>query len=122
MNARAESHPPMRHGIPRLAFGLVAGVTLLVFLWLADSMLADHKDEKLATGQELRGIQLQQRILYLDEVLTMSARMAANTGDPRWEANYKDHEPQLDAALRDALAVFPGAYQGEADQRARKAS
>lgn len=44
------------------------------------------------------------RILHLDEVLTMSARMAAATGDPAWEARYRLHEPQLDGAIA-ALAL-----------------
>ncbi|MFT7676267.1 MAG: PAS domain S-box-containing protein [Planctomycetota bacterium] len=117
MNASADTPTHMRHSIPRLAFGLAAGVTLLVFLWLANNVFTEHADQELATDQELLGIELQQRILYLDEVLTMSARMAASTGDEHWEANYKQHEPQLDAALRDALVVFPEAHQSEAAKR-----
>jgi signal transduction histidine kinase len=54
---------------------------------------------------ELRGI-----IIHLDEVLTMSARMAAATGDPRWEQRYRTFEPKLDAAIREAVEFAPEAH------------
>ena len=44
---------------------------------------------------ELRGT-----ILYFDEVLTMSARMAASTGDLTWESRYLKYEIQLDKAIQ----------------------
>ena len=44
---------------------------------------------------ELRGT-----ILHFDEVLTMSARMAAETGDLMWESRYLKHETQLDEAIQ----------------------
>ena len=37
-------------------------------------------------------------IIYLDEVLTMSASMAAATGEVAWIARYRSFEPKLDAA------------------------
>jgi signal transduction histidine kinase len=52
--------------------------------------------------QELRG-----QILHLDEVLTMSARMAAATNDPSWEARYRQFEPQLSQAIEEAKALVP---------------
>ena len=44
---------------------------------------------------ELRGT-----ILHVDEVLTMSARMAASTGDLIWEKRYFKYESQLDEAIQ----------------------
>lgn len=38
-------------------------------------------------------------ITYFDEVLTMSARMAASTGDLAWLQRYENHVPLLDQAL-----------------------
>ena len=43
---------------------------------------------------ELRGT-----ILHLDEVLTMSAHMAASTGDLMWERRYLKYESQLDETI-----------------------
>lgn len=45
---------------------------------------------------------LKTTILHYDEVLTMSARMAAATGDDEWEIRYNDYEPKLDQAILEA--------------------
>jgi signal transduction histidine kinase len=63
--------------------------------------------------------QLQQtsdEIIYLDEVLTMSARMAAATGDLSWETRYRRSEPQLDAAIKKAIQLAPETYERYAAQ------
>ena len=52
--------------------------------------------------QELRG-----EILRYDEILTMSARMAAATGDLAWEARYWETEPKLTKALEAARQLVP---------------
>ncbi len=85
-----------------LALGIVAtAVILAVAGWQCWSMLRDT-GRTVADSlrlQELRGI-----ILHYDEVLTMSARMAAATGDLSWERRYRQFEPALDAAIKDAIA------------------
>ncbi len=58
--------------------------------------------------QELSG-----SIQHLDEVLTMSARMAATTGDAAWEARYAKHEPLLDAAIKALIAISPVVFEQE---------
>ena len=58
-----------------------------------------------AAERRLHGIKLQGTIIHLDEVLTMSARMAAATGEPRWESRYRSSEPTLDAAIKEATAL-----------------
>ncbi len=49
---------------------------------------------------ELSGI-----IENLDEVLSMSAQMAAVTGDRKWEERYRSYEPRLNGAIKEALEV-----------------
>lgn len=44
-------------------------------------------------------------IVHIDEVLTMSARMAAATGDHAWEARYRGFETKLEAAIREAMVL-----------------
>ncbi len=46
-------------------------------------------------------------IRYLDEVLTMSARLAAATGDAKWEARYRSFGPKLDAVIEEARRLDP---------------
>jgi DNA repair exonuclease SbcCD ATPase subunit len=58
-------------------------------------------------------------IVHLDEVLTMSARMAAATGDLAWESRYRMFEPKLDAAIQEARRLagdrFGEAYAAQTD-------
>jgi len=53
----------------------------------------------------LRIKELQGMIVHLNEVLTMSARMAAVTGDLAWERRYRQFEPRLDAAIKEAFVL-----------------
>jgi serine phosphatase RsbU (regulator of sigma subunit) len=50
------------------------------------------------------------KITHLDEVLTMSARMAASTGDLQWEKRYKSFEPELDTAIKQSIKLAPEVY------------
>jgi methyl-accepting chemotaxis protein PixJ len=54
------------------------------------------------------------KIVHLDEVLTMSARMAASTGDLSWEKRYNQYVPELDQAIKTTLAKVPESIQTEA--------
>jgi signal transduction histidine kinase len=56
------------------------------------------------------------QIIHLDEVLTMSARMAAVTGEPEWEARYRSFEPVLDGAIAEATRLSPEASRTFAEQ------
>jgi methyl-accepting chemotaxis protein PixJ len=55
-------------------------------------------------------------IVHLDEVLTMSARMAASTGDLKWEARYHQFEPKLTAAIDKTLAGVTADIRAEASK------
>ena len=81
---------------------LVTAAVLLASVWGAyDSYrrfgVVSQRGSRI---QELRG-----QIIHLDEVLTMSARMAAASGAPRWEARYRRFEPQLGQAIEEAEAL-----------------
>src|SRR5215510_8141213 len=86
---------------------LITLATLGAFLWCAyDSYrrFAETAERNLRI-EELRG-----QIIYLDEVLTMSARMCALTADASWESRYQEFEPKLDAAIHEALSYSLGAH------------
>ncbi len=85
---------------------LVAMVaTLAAGGWGVWRSISDAEIEHAAyhSATELNGT-----ITHLDEVLTMSARMCAATGDAAWETRYRNHEPPLDAAINELLTL-PGA-------------
>ena len=55
-------------------------------------------------------------IVHLDEVLTMSARMAASTGDVKWEKRYRQFEPELDSAIKQTTQLAPGVVKNQSAQ------
>jgi sigma-B regulation protein RsbU (phosphoserine phosphatase) len=89
---------------------LVTVAVLLAFVWSAyDSYRRfEATAQQSVKIQELRG-----RIIYLDEVLTMSARMAVATGDAAWESRYRRFEPELDAAITEAETLVPNGQSTE---------
>ncbi|WP_373545735.1 methyl-accepting chemotaxis protein [Chamaesiphon sp.] len=57
---------------------------------------------------------LSSRLTYLDEVLTMSARMFASTGQAMWEKRYNDNAPNIDSALAELTKDAPPAKEVDA--------
>ena len=88
----------------RLLTGALA-LSVLLMAGLAWSAWQYYRKVGADQQQSLRIKELQGIIIHLDEVLTMSARMAALTGDPTWERRYRQFEPQLDAAVKEALVL-----------------
>ena len=66
--------------------------------------------------QEVRG-----QIIHLDEVLTMSARMAAASGSPQWETRYRRFEPQLGRAISEAKSLVSDLESTEQTNAANEA-
>jgi PAS domain S-box-containing protein len=89
-------------------------LTGAVLVWLGFNTYNSYSVIKTTRDRDFRIKELRGIIIHLDEVLTMSARMAAATGDLGWEERYRLFEPQLDAAIKEAIRLAPGAYSGEA--------
>ena len=81
----------------------------------AGNTLVAYREFKELARAELRLNRLSGTIMHLDEVLTMSAKMAAITGAPEWERRYLRFEPELDAAIKETMKIAP-------DQRVRHAA
>ena len=96
--------------IPLVLMFLLTSVLLVgvsVLFWIPDqdlepNLLVDFRIQEIAGG-----------ILYLDEVLTMSARMSAATGDPKWEERYRLYEPELDADIQEAMRLARSAFMND---------
>ena len=103
-----------------MRIGLAARFTLLLIAVLAGLVgiqvfgLRGQAAADNAADSRVRLAGDVQRIRYYDELLTMSARLAAATGDPSYVQRYQKAVPQLDQVLADALAVVPddAALQG----------
>ena len=86
-------------------------VVLVALIWF---MLDSYRNVTAGQQHNLRIEGLRGTIVHLDEVLTMSARMAAATGDSNWERRYRQFEPQLDAALKEAMLLTAHSDSAEA--------
>lgn len=51
------------------------------------------------------------QIIYLDEILTMSANMASTTGDTKWIKRYSHYEPILNKVINEVIGRYPELYQ-----------
>ena len=97
--ARDDAITAIRFPIRLLTVALV--LTTMAFAGFGWNIFDARRDaemfrDRLSRIEELRGV-----VVHLDEVLTMCARMAATTGDSRWEERYRQFEPQLDAAIKE---------------------
>ena len=88
-------------------------LTLLLFIpqiWLN---LQAYYNFNSITKNEFKLQILSDEITYFDEVLTMSARMNAATGNTIWEQRYRQFEPKLDIAIQESIKLAPKAYTNE---------
>lgn len=90
-----------------LALTLALGVGMGWYIW---DVYKSFK--RLQTGS-LRIQKVSDDIIYFDEVLTMSARLAAATGAQRWKDRYVNAVPELDAALAEAEELLPNLFETE---------
>jgi twitching motility protein PilJ len=97
----------------KIIFGLTAfvGVGLVVFVLSAWNLFDIYRGFRSISEKNFRLQELSGKIIYFDEVLTMSARMSASTGDPRWEKRYLQYDPQLSSALEESAKIAPDAYK-----------
>lgn len=114
--------PGSRQRFPARALAIGALFTLLfvvgeaLLAWLSYRDLHDISSKAL----KMRGVAGE--IMRLDEVLTMSANMAAATGDPTWEERYRQHEPELASALDEAERLAPELHISLASEETARAN
>ena len=96
-----------KNGFPILLLTLALLLTGATFSLLMRDLYKSRftqteTDKKILKIAELRG-----RIIHLNEVLTMSAKMAATTGNLEWEERYREYKPQLGQAVKEAKELAP---------------
>ena len=101
--------------VPLLTVAIV--LTGAALAWLSWTVYESYRFTNSDMERGFRIEQLRGEIIHLDEVLTMSARMAGAMGDLRWDERYHLFEPQLDAAIKEAIDLAPSAGSGEAASR-----
>ncbi|MBD2602962.1 HAMP domain-containing histidine kinase [Scytonema hofmannii FACHB-248] len=99
--------------VPSQLIAVTVALTLLLFIcqnWL--NWQAYYNFDSIIQN-EFKLQKLSDQITYFDEVLTMSARMNAATGNVAWEQRYRQFEPQLDAAIKESIKLAPNAYKND---------
>jgi len=84
----------------------IGGAALAVVVMVGEHV-ASYYDQIAARQQLANAYQATGDVLLADERLTMSAYMAAATGEERWVERYDDALPMIDDALARALAIAP---------------
>ncbi len=85
--------------------GLAAALALAALIGLAYFGASTRHAMQDAMWRAVRVAELRGIIAHLDEYLTMSARVAALSGDQRWVHRYDEAEPRLDAAINEAVTL-----------------
>lgn len=102
-------------GSPVGVLSVAVAVNVLVMLSVGFSLSQTADLLQSARERTIQLVSLRGEIARYDEVLTMSTRMAAASGDPSWEARYREFEPVLGAAIAEAeRLVDPGGQGGVA--------
>jgi PAS domain S-box-containing protein len=96
---------PQVEPFPTKLIGIAALTTLAVLAWLSwfiydEYQIVQDTNTRIVGLERVRG-----DIVHLDEVLTMSASMAAATGEVAWIERYRDFEPKLDTAIKKAIDI-----------------
>lgn len=103
-----ELSPLGKFNFPIKAIGLALVVsTLIVAFCLIQYLYLEKRNNELQSRHLSLSLNIG-RIMLLDEVLTMSARMAAATGDMKYEDRYNQFEPELDILINETLNMFKG--------------
>jgi len=96
----------------RLKVSLGAALALSILAWLSWDAYFSYRDAESKLPMISRMQMARSEIVHFDEVLTMSAWMAAASGNLDWETRYRIFEPQLDRSVKDAMLLDPSASQG----------
>ncbi len=94
-----------------------------LFSVLGWSIYGIYEEFKSVVGLEFREQKLADRIVYLDELLTMSARVAVLSGDAQWWRRWDENLVPIDDAIKEAARLDPVTYgTGEGAQKTQKAN
>ena len=97
----------MRERSPVPLLTMLVAISLGILGWLGVHSYVTSQRLHLVTALIEQIQESQATIIHLNEVLTMSARMAAVTGDPEWVQRYQQATPELQQAIRSVRAFVP---------------
>ena len=96
--------------LPRFPMIFLGGsiiITLLTLIWITFNSYYVNQLLSSSIKNSILATELYGKILHDDEMLTMSAQMAAMTGNPQWENRYRQYETKLTTAINHAMLIIP---------------
>ncbi|MBW7992881.1 MAG: PAS domain-containing protein, partial [Planctomycetes bacterium] len=93
---------------------IIVILTVVALAWFGRRAFLTYEQFRNTEEVQHRIIEMNGRITHFDEVLTMSAKMAAATGDLKWEDRYRSFEPKLDAAINKVMDISPERFINKA--------
>jgi signal transduction histidine kinase len=99
--------------IPKIMLFFTLPVTTAIIIALGWFNRNSFNNAESFIDHDFKLKQLTSIIIHLDEVLTMSARLAAESGDVQWEKRYIEYECKLDSALSEIKQLYPETFISE---------
>ncbi len=106
---------------PRKLLTLAMSLTLASILWVGGNSVFIYRYISSDISESLRANQVGRSILYLDNHLSLAARMSATTNDPSWEETYYKHAGEMTFALERIAATFQDTPIRKSAAQAREA-
>jgi hypothetical protein len=88
---------------------IVIMVTIL-FMFEVWYIWKTYELQGLTISRNFQLLDLSGTIVHLEEVLSMSTRLAVQTGEKRWQERYYQYKPKLDAAIREVRILAPDIF------------
>ena len=106
----------------RTVVQIVYACTFLLVAALTIERFTFNTASDIAVNNVKSAIKVAAALLLEDERLTMSANLAAATGEHRWVDRYEAHIPMIDAAIKAAIDLAPPGAAQRFDQATRIAN
>jgi signal transduction histidine kinase len=107
---------------PIRAMILCVGITLAIFGVLGYNLHGMYTSFNKLVDVDFTLTRLTGKVVYLDELLTMSARLAVTTGDLRWQKRWSENLEPIDTAIKQANQIDQTAFQTEGAEQTQKAN
>ncbi len=108
------SKPVLQDRFVKKGFMLAFLFTVIILASLVWYTWRSNRHLQMLETTHFRLLQLSGQIIHFDEVLTMSAHMAVETGELQWEERYRNFEPQLDSAIKEVVELSPEKFMSKA--------
>lgn len=102
-----------------LSIRIFTAILIVTGIFLVIIGINDYQSQRAVYGLKERYLQIEQfrsQIIHFDEIMSMSARMAAATRDINWELRYREYESKFTSAIQQAMGEFPEIYRKETDR------